>query len=136
MPRTSERMMICSDCAFAVYNRALQAAVSLCHVMWRFLSVAAPVRICIPKGTCHSERFSIESFNSLCLTRSMFYASGIVFAVSGEENSGPGCRVFLHRSLELPERTLTEGRLRIMPTPRPSDHAEYELNYLYKPVAI
>src|SRR5438477_417515 len=67
-----ERMMIFSDCAFAVYDNALQAAVSLSEMMRRFLSWAIPVRMCIAKGTCHYERFSIESFQTFNLTRSMF----------------------------------------------------------------
>ena len=131
-----ERMMIFSDCAFAVYDNALQAAVSLSQAMRHFLSLTIPVRMCIAKGTCHYERFSIESFNSFNLTRSMFYGSGIVYAVAGEENSGPGCRIFLHDTLEVADRQLIEGRLTILPLPTRSDHAQYELNYLHEPEPV
>ena len=127
-----ERMMIFSDCAFAVYDNALQAAVSLAPMMRQFLDWAIPVRMCLAKGTCHYERFSIESFQSFNLTRSMFYGSGVVFAVQGEENSGSGCRIFLHNSLEVADRALIEKRLPILPVPEKSDHAEYELNYLHE----
>ena len=128
-----ERMMIFSDCAFAVYDNPLQAAVSLALMMRQFLGWAIPVRMCIAKGTCHYERFSIESFQSFNLTRSMFYGSGVVFAVQGEENSGSGCRVFLHNSLELADRKLIEARLPILLMPEKSDCAEYEINYLHEP---
>jgi hypothetical protein len=127
-----ERMMIFSDCAFAVYDNALQAALSLCETMRRFLYWAIPVRMCIAKGTCHFERFSIESFQSFNLTRSMFYGSGIVAAVRGEEEAGSGCRIFLHPSLELEDMTRIKSRLEVLPVPTSSAYAEYELNYLHE----
>jgi len=127
-----ERMMIFSDCAFGVYDNALQAAVSLSVMMRNFLKWSIPVRMCIAKGTCHYERFSIESFNNFNLTRSMFYGSGIVFAVQGEETSGSGCRIFLHNSLEAHDRTEIQKRFPILPLPAKADYAEYELNYLYE----
>jgi hypothetical protein len=110
-----ERMMIFSDCAFAVYENALQAAVSLSEMMRHFLW-SIPVRMCIAQGTCHFSRFSIESLPSFNLTRSMFYGSGIVFSVQGEENSGRGCRIFLHTSLMDADRAQIEA-------PQDSPHA-------------
>jgi hypothetical protein len=127
-----ERMMVFSDCAFALYDNALQAAVSLCQAMRQFLSWAIPVRMCIAKGTCHAERFSIESFPTFNLTRSMFYGSGIVFAVQGEENAGRGCRIFLSTSLDGEDRQAIDKRLTVLPVPAPSRFAEYELNYLHE----
>ena len=125
-----ERMMVFSDCAFGVYDNALQAAVSLSKMMRHFLYWTIPVRMCIAKGTCHFERFSIESFRTFNLTRAMFYGSGIVFAVRGEETSGSGCRIFLHNSLGTDDRSLIEGRLRILQMPTPGDSASFELNYI------
>lgn len=127
-----ERMMVFSDCAFALYDNALQAAVSLCEAMRRFLTWAVPVRMCLAKGTCHAERFSIESFATFNLTRSMFYGSGIVFAVQGEENAGKGCRIFLSTSLDAKDRQKIESRLTVLPLPAPSPLAEFELNYLHE----
>jgi hypothetical protein len=128
-----ERMMIFSDCAFGVYDNALQAAVSLSSAMRQFMSWAIPVRMCIAKGSCHFQRFSIESFPRFNLTRSMFYGSGVVYAVVGEENSGAGCRIFLSTSLDASDRALIEKRLSVLPMPSPSKHADYELNYLHEP---
>lgn len=128
-----ERMMIFSDCAFAIYDNALQAAVSMTAAMRQFLSWSIPVRMGIAKGTCHFERFSIESFETFNLTRSMFYGSGIVDAVQTEENAGAGCRMFLSKSLSIEDRGLIEGRLTVLPIPAPSSYAEYELNYLNEP---
>jgi hypothetical protein len=125
-----ERMMIFSDCAFALYDNALQAAVSLSQAMRRFLEWVIPVRMCIAKGTCHAERFSIESFPTFNLTRSMFYGSGIVFAVQGEENAGKGCRIFLSTSLDEEDKRKIESRMTVLPLPAPSPFAEFELNYL------
>lgn len=130
------RMMVFSDCAFALYDNALQAAVSLCQAMRQCLSWAIPVRMCIAKGTCHAERFSIESFPTFNLTRSMFYGSGIVFAVQGEENAGKGCRIFLSTSLDAEDRHAIESRLTVLPVPAPSRFAEYELNYLYESAQV
>jgi hypothetical protein len=129
-----ERMMIFSDCAFGVYDNALQAAVSLSQTMRNFLKWSIPVRMCIAKGTCHHERFSIEWFQSFNLTRSMFYGSGVVFAVEGEEeNAGSGCRIFLHTSLEVADRAQIEKRVTMLPLPDPSANVQYELNYLHEP---
>jgi hypothetical protein len=127
-----ERMMVFSDCAFALYDNALQAAVSFCGAMRRFLAWSVPVRMCIAKGTCHAERFSIESFPTFNLTRSMFYGSGVVFAVQGEENAGRGCRIFLSTSLDAEDRQKIESRLKVLPLPTPSRFAEFELNYLHE----
>lgn len=127
-----ERMMVFSDCAFALYDNALQAAVSLCEAMRRFLAWAVPVRMCIAKGTCHAERFSIESFPTFNLTRSMFYGSGIVFAVQGEENAGKGCRIFLSTSLDAEDRQKIESRVTVLQLPAPSPFVEFELNYLHE----
>ena len=124
--------MVFSDCAFALFDNALQAAVSLCEAMRRFLAWGVPVRMCIAKGTCHAERFSIESFPTFNLTRSMFYGSGIVFAVQGEENAGKGCRIFLSTSLNAQDRQRIESRLTILPLPAASPLAEFELNYLHE----
>lgn len=128
-----ERMMIFSDCAFAVYDNALQAAVSLSAVMRQLLRWAVPVRMCIAKGSCHFQRFSIESFPRFNLTRSMFHGSGVVCAVVGEEESGAGCRIFLSTSLEDADRALIEKRLTVLPMEKPSKHAAHELNYLSEP---
>src|SRR4051794_12491733 len=101
--------------------------------MRQFLSLAIPVRMCMAKGTCHFERFSIESFSSFNLTRSMFYGSGIVFAVEGEETSGPGCRIFLHESISAQDREQIEKRVPVLPTPVAKEHVKHELNYLHEP---
>jgi hypothetical protein len=89
-----ERMMIFSDCALMVFDTALQAAVSLAWIMQQDLYRAIPVRMCIAKGTCHAERFSIESIGKFNVTRSMFHGDGVVFATEGEKKAGKGCRIF------------------------------------------
>jgi hypothetical protein len=63
----------------------------------------------------------------------MFYGSGVVCAVAGEEKSGAGCRIFLSTSLDASDRELIEKRLKVLPMPSPSKHADYELNYLHEP---
>lgn len=126
-----ERMMIFSDCAFGVYDNALQAAVSLSGTMRSFLHWGIPVRMCIAKGTCHFERFSIESFQSFNLTRSMFYGSGIVSAVRGEEKAGNGCRIFLSTSLDGTDIASIQGTLNTLPLATPNKHCTLELNYLH-----
>ncbi len=125
-----ERMMIFSDCAFAIYENVLQAATSLASSMRLFAESSVPVRTCLAKGTCHSERFSIESFNSFHLTRSMFYGSGIVLAVEGEKKAGKGCRAFLSTSLGDDAMDVLRRHHHIMPLAPPNEHAAFELNYL------
>jgi hypothetical protein len=97
-----ERMMIFSDCAFAIYDKALQAAVSLANLMRTFVSVGIPVRMGIAKGTCHFQRFGIDTYQNFSVTRSMFYGSGIVYSNEAEKYGGKGCRIFLHPSLDDP----------------------------------
>lgn len=129
-----ERMMIFSDCAFAVYDNALQASVSLVQLMQSLLNAAIPVRMCLAKGTCHAERFSIESFPTFNLTRSMFYGSGVVFATEGEKHSGRGYRIFLHKSLSDEDLTEIRKRFRTLPVDSTTTPSQAELNYLHEPL--
>ena len=100
--------------------------------MRRFLALAVPVRMCLAKGTCHAERFSIESLPTFNLTRSMFYGSGIVFAVQGEENAGKGCRIFLSTSLDAEDKQKIASRVSVLSLSAPSRFADSELNYLHE----
>jgi hypothetical protein len=127
-----ERMMIFSDCAFAVYDNPLQAAVSLTQAMRTFLRNVIPVRMCLAKGTCHYERFSIESFPTFNLTRSMFYGSGVVYAVEGEKKSGKGCRIFLSTSLDAADIAVLQNSRYVLDLERSNDHCQCELNYLHE----
>lgn len=125
-----ERMMIFSDCAFAVYENALQAATSLATFMRLFAEFSIPVRSCLAKGTCHAERFSIESFDTFHLTRSMFYGSGVVLAVEGEKKAGKGCRAFVSTSLGPDDIDVLKRQPHVMPLDPANEHAAFELNYL------
>jgi hypothetical protein len=128
-----ERMMIFSDCAFAVYANASQACVSMTKLMQSLLSIAIPVRMCLAKGTCHAERFSIESLPTFNLTRSMFYGSGVVFATEGEKHSGRGCRLFLHNSLDDEDMTAIREKFQTLSLDQPNP-SQAELNYLHEPL--
>ncbi len=126
-----QQMMIFSDCAFAVYDNALQAAVSLAQVMQTFISVAIPVRMGLGKGTCHFERFGMDTQKGFSVTRSMFYGSGIVHATEAEK-AGKGCRIFLHRSLSDADLAALKGRYPSLALSKPTEVCEYELNYLFE----
>lgn len=125
-----ERMMIFSDCAFAIYDKALQAAVSLANLMRTFVSVGIPVRMGIAKGTCHFQRFGIDTYHNFSVTRSMFYGSGIVYSNEAEKHGGKGCRIFLHPSLDADDVTQIRNRYPTLELSPPTEHAQYELNYL------
>ena len=127
-----ERMMIFSDCAFAVYKNALQAVVSLAPLMRLCVSVGIPVRMGIAKGTCHFQRFGIDSYEFFSVTRAMFYGTGIVYATEAEKYGGKGCRIFLHPSIELDDLNLIHGRYRTLPLSTPSKHSQHEVNYLHE----
>lgn len=123
--------MVFSDCAFLVYDNALQAAVSLAWAMRQYLAWGIPVRMCIAKGTCHAERFSIEAVGKFNITRSMFYGDGVVFATEGEKKAGKGCRIFLHTSLDGDDMKKITARFPVLAVQQVNHHAEYELNYLH-----
>jgi hypothetical protein len=102
--------------------------------MQTFTNSAIPVRMCLAKGTCHAERFSIESFPMFNLTRSMFYGSGVVAATEGEKQSGRGCRIFLHKTLTEEDVTAIQQRFKTLPLDPPNAHSQAELNYLFEPL--
>jgi hypothetical protein len=126
-----ERMMIFSDCAFAVYDNALQAAVSLADLMRTFVSVGIPVRMGIGKGTCHFERFGIDTYQQFSVTRSMFYGSAVVYATEAEK-VGKGCRIFLHRSFHEEDLARVRDRYPLLDLATPTHVCGYELNYLHE----
>ena len=119
--------------SLCTYN-ARQAAGSLCEAMRRFLAWGVPVRICIAKGTCHAERFSIESFPTFNLTRSMFLTGlGNRFrSPGGGERWEKAAGISLSTSLDAQDRQKIESRLTILPLPAASPLAEFELNYLHE----
>jgi hypothetical protein len=60
-PHRPHRMMVFSDCAFCVYDNPTQAAASLAEVMRRLLASSVPAKMCLARGTCHAQRFSVET---------------------------------------------------------------------------
>lgn len=127
-PSRPEQMMIFSDCAFAVYENPLQAAESLIELMRVFVRTALPVRMGIGKGTCHFERFGIDTNPGFTVTRSMFYGTGVVYATEAEK-AGKGCRIFLHRSLDETDMASFTAHYPVLALANATEHCEYELNY-------
>jgi hypothetical protein len=85
----------------------------------------------VAKGTCHFQRFGIDTFEYFSVTRSMFYGTGIVYATEAERYGGKGCRMFLHPSLDIDDINAIHGRYRTLELAAPSEHAHQEVNYLH-----
>ena len=126
-----ERMMVFSDCAFLVYENLIQATTSLARAMRAFWEWEIPVRMCLAKGTCHAERFSVEAQGKFNITRSLFYGDGVVFAAEGEKKAGKGCRIFVHTSLDDEEIKELAAAFPVLRLHEATEHSQYELNYLH-----
>lgn len=78
----ADRAMLFSDCSFMVFPNALLAATHATDLMRKFILDRVPVRMGLGYGTCHTVRFTSDTFDKFSLTRAMF--SGTAFVRSSE----------------------------------------------------
>jgi hypothetical protein len=123
-------LMLFSDCAFVVFDNALQTAVAAAFIMRMFFHQAVPVRMGLAHGTWNVDRFSFDSFGSLTLTRAVFYGTGVVRATEAEKRGGKGCRIFLHPSIDAQALARERDDVMILEAPERSSFGPNELNYL------
>lgn len=125
-------LMIFSDCAFAVYKTALQAANSATGLMQHLLTLSVPVRMGLAYGTWHVNRFSFAVADATTVTRAVFYGTGVVRATQAEKHGGKGCRIFVHSSTLPTSFGFSEigSLIQIRDNTKCAPH---ELNYLYPP---
>lgn len=123
-------LMLFSDCAFLVYENALQAALASTALMRRFFFMGVPVRMGLAFGTWHAQRFSYDSFGDLTITRAVFYGTGVVRSYETEKRGGKGFRIFVHSSLTKLDLEKIESRLSVLPIPDAKAIASHELKYL------
>jgi hypothetical protein len=125
-------LMLFSDCAFLVFETALQAAQVAAALMRRFFYMEVPVRMGIAFGTWNAERFSFDTFNGMSVTRAVFFGTGVVRAHEAEQskNSGRGLRAFVHATITGQDlKMIEDGRL-LLPLGQ-GVTGPRELNYLH-----
>ena len=124
-------LMIFSDAAFLVYETALHAAACAASLMHGFITQEVPVRMGLAHGTWLAQQFSFDAVGPTTVTKSVFYGTGVPRATQAATQSGHGCRIFLHPSIDGEGLTAIAEHLAVLPIPFPAPHALNELNYLH-----
>ena len=124
-----DRALIFSDCAFLVFETALQCAIATGRIMRHCVRQQVPVRMGLAQGTFVPVRFGSDWVSDFSIVRAMFSGTGVVWSNLAERRGGKGCRVFIHR---LAQKAFTEPEfIRTLPLPTPNAITETELCYLY-----
>lgn len=126
------RVMVFSDCAFMVFENALQAALFSTALMGHFLRRHVPVRMGLANGTCDAIRFSSDTVGQFHMNRAVFAGTAIVRASLAEKDGGKGCRIFVHKGVNEEAVRLIEKRVHTLPLKGRLKAARLELSYLHE----
>jgi hypothetical protein len=126
------RVMVFSDCAFMVFENALQAALFSTELMRGFLRRHVPVRMGLANGTCDAIRFSSDTVGQFHMNRAVFAGTAIVRASLAEKHGGKGCRIFVHNGVSDEAIRLIEKRVHTLPLTGRLNTARLELSYLHE----
>jgi hypothetical protein len=123
--------MVFSDCAFMVLGPALRTALFATELMQHFMKAGVPVRMGLASGTFDVVRLSADAYGTSKLTRAVFWGTGIVRASRAEKCGGKGMRIFVDASMAQELDSIGQ-RVAVLPLPKPSNAAQWELSYLFE----